>query len=121
MAPSRPESITTYLIAKAASVSDLLEVNVLLKEAGLWRPGDPPYAAIMAVPLFETIGDLEQAPAVMSEWLGLPEVSVPAGLGADGMPALNLSVVGLPGDDARVLMLAHAYERHSRRFGAPPR
>src|SRR6185437_476291 len=25
-------------------------------------------------------------------WLGLPEVSVPAGLGADGMPALNLSV-----------------------------
>ena len=24
-------------------------------------------------------------------WLGLPEVSVPAGIGADGMPALNLS------------------------------
>ena len=30
-------------------------------------------------------------------WLGLPEVSVPAGLGADSMPALNLSMVGLPG------------------------
>ena len=29
-------------------------------------------------------------------WLGLPEVSVPAGMGADGMPALNLSIVGLP-------------------------
>ena len=54
-------------------------------------------------------------------WLGLPEVSVPAGLGADGMPALNLSIVGLPGDDARVLALAHAYERQSRRFVAPPR
>jgi aspartyl-tRNA(Asn)/glutamyl-tRNA(Gln) amidotransferase subunit A len=54
-------------------------------------------------------------------WLGLPEVSVPAGLGADGMPALNLSVVGLPGDDAMVLALAHAYERRSRRFIAPPR
>jgi Asp-tRNA(Asn)/Glu-tRNA(Gln) amidotransferase A subunit family amidase len=54
-------------------------------------------------------------------WLGLPEVSVPAGYGADGMPALNLSVVGLPGDDARVLALAHAYERQSRRFVAPPR
>lgn len=54
-------------------------------------------------------------------WLGLPEVSVPAGLGADGMPALNLSVVGLPGDDARVLALAHGYERQSRRFVAPPR
>jgi Asp-tRNA(Asn)/Glu-tRNA(Gln) amidotransferase A subunit family amidase len=54
-------------------------------------------------------------------WLGLPEVSVPAGSGADGMPALNLSIVGLPNTDARVLALAHAYERHSRRFVAPPR
>jgi Asp-tRNA(Asn)/Glu-tRNA(Gln) amidotransferase A subunit family amidase len=54
-------------------------------------------------------------------WLGLPEVSVPAGMGADGMPALNLSVVGLPGADARVLALAHAYERQSRRFVAPRR
>ena len=54
-------------------------------------------------------------------WLGLPEVSVPAGYGSDGMPALNLSVVGLPGDDLRVLELAHGYERKSRRFVAPPR
>jgi len=54
-------------------------------------------------------------------WLGLPEVSVPGGLGADGMPALNVSIVGLPGEDARVLSLAHAYERHSRRFVAPTR
>ena len=54
-------------------------------------------------------------------WLGLPEVSVPAGLGADGMPALNVSIVGLPNTDARVLALAHAYERQSRRFTAPPR
>jgi Asp-tRNA(Asn)/Glu-tRNA(Gln) amidotransferase A subunit family amidase len=52
-------------------------------------------------------------------WLGLPEVSVPAGLGEDGMPALNLSVVGLPGEDARVLALAHGYERQSRRFSGP--
>jgi Asp-tRNA(Asn)/Glu-tRNA(Gln) amidotransferase A subunit family amidase len=49
-------------------------------------------------------------------WLGLPEVSVPAGLGADGLPALNLSVTGLPGEDAHALALAHAYERQSRRF-----
>ena len=54
-------------------------------------------------------------------WLGLPEVSVPAGLGADGMPALNVSIVGLPGDDALVHRLAHAYERQSRRFKAPPK
>jgi len=54
-------------------------------------------------------------------WLGLPEVSVPAGLGADGMPALNVSIVGLPGEDARVLSLAPAYERQSRRFVTPRR
>jgi Asp-tRNA(Asn)/Glu-tRNA(Gln) amidotransferase A subunit family amidase len=53
-------------------------------------------------------------------WLGLPEVSVPAGLGADGMPAGNISFVGLPGSDARLLGLAHSYERHSSRFAAPP-
>jgi len=54
-------------------------------------------------------------------WLGLPEVSIPAGLGADRMPAMNLSIVGLPGTDARMLALAHAYERQSRRFVQPPR
>jgi aspartyl-tRNA(Asn)/glutamyl-tRNA(Gln) amidotransferase subunit A len=53
-------------------------------------------------------------------WLGLPEVSVPAGYGANGMPAGNLSFVGLPGSDARLLALAHAYEQRSRRFTAPP-
>ena len=57
-----------------------------------------------------------RTPLGYGNWLGLPEVSVPAGLGADGMPALNVSIVGLPGDDARVLAYAHAYERHSRRF-----
>jgi Asp-tRNA(Asn)/Glu-tRNA(Gln) amidotransferase A subunit family amidase len=37
------------------------------------------------------------------------------------MPALNVSIVGLPGEDARVLSFAHAYERQSRRFVAPRR
>ena len=39
-----------------------------------------------------------RTPLGYGNWLGLPEVSVPAGIGADGMPALNLSIVGLPGD-----------------------
>ncbi len=51
--------------------------------------------------------------------LGLPEVSVPAGLARDGMPTLNLSFVGLPGSDVRLLELAHAYESASRRFVIP--
>jgi phosphoenolpyruvate carboxylase len=72
-----PQCITHYIISKAESVSDMLEVNIILKEAGLWRAGNgaPPQAAIMAVPLFETIGDLENAPKVMSAYFGLPEIS----------------------------------------------
>lgn len=60
-----------------------------------------------------------RTPLGYGNWLGLPEVSVPAGYGADGLPAGNLSFVGLPGDDAKVLALAHAYEQQSRRFRMP--
>ena len=68
-----PACITTYNISKSESVSDLLEVYVLLKEAGLYRPKATVPAAIMAVPLFETIGDLERSPEIMRAWLSLPE------------------------------------------------
>ena len=61
-----------------------------------------------------------RTPLGYGNWLGLPEVSVPTGLGADGMPAGNISFVGLPGSDRRVLELAHSYELASRRFTAPP-
>jgi phosphoenolpyruvate carboxylase len=69
-----PAAITTYIISKSESVSDLLEVNLLLKEVGLYRPTEPGSASIMVVPLFETIGDLENAPDIMRAWLALPEV-----------------------------------------------
>jgi len=68
-------AITTYNISKAESVSDMLEVNLLLKEAGLYAPGSPARADIMAVPLFETIGDLENAPQVMRAYFALPEIA----------------------------------------------
>lgn len=66
--------ITTYNISKCESVSDMLEVNLMLKEAGLYRPADPAAAPIMVVPLFETIGDLHNAPGVMRAWFDLPEI-----------------------------------------------
>ena len=67
--------ITTYIVSKCESVSDLLEVNILLKEAGLYRSHGHPCADIMAVPLFETIGDLAASSDVMSAWFALPEVA----------------------------------------------
>ncbi|WP_353204115.1 phosphoenolpyruvate carboxylase [Sphingomonas sp.] len=69
-----PACTVQHIVSMAQSVSDLLELNILLKEVGLYRPGPEPSAAIMAVPLFETIGDLEAAPGIMAEWFALPEV-----------------------------------------------
>jgi phosphoenolpyruvate carboxylase len=70
-----PGCITAYIVSKCASVSDLLEVHILLKEAGLYRVQGGPRASIMAVPLFETIDDLRHADRVMGEWLALPETA----------------------------------------------
>tara|TARA_Y100000815_G_scaffold162885_1_gene147813 strand:- start:2659 stop:5349 length:2691 start_codon:yes stop_codon:yes gene_type:complete len=66
--------ITNYIVSMSESVSDLLEVHILLKEAGLYIPGEKLEAHVMAVPLFETVADLEAAPAIMERWFGLPEV-----------------------------------------------
>jgi phosphoenolpyruvate carboxylase len=66
-------AIRQYVISNSTSVSDLLEVYLLLKEVGLYRPGTPPRCAIMVSPLFETIQDLEAAPEVMRTFLALPE------------------------------------------------
>ncbi len=67
-----PESIRQYVISKTESVSDLLEVAVMLKEAGLVLPGERPAARLQVVPLFETIGDLRRAPETMGAWFALP-------------------------------------------------
>ena len=58
-----------YVISKCQSVSDLLEVAVLLREVGLLRDGR---LAMTVVPLFETIADLEQGAAIMAAAFALP-------------------------------------------------
>ena len=65
-------SIRNYIISNTTALSDLLEVYVLLKEVGLFRPGATPATQIFAEPLFETIGDLRAAPETMRKYLGLP-------------------------------------------------
>jgi aspartyl-tRNA(Asn)/glutamyl-tRNA(Gln) amidotransferase subunit A len=42
--------------------------------------------------------------------LGLPAISVPCGFTHSGLP-IGLQIAGAPGDDARVLQLANAYEQ----------
>jgi phosphoenolpyruvate carboxylase len=65
-------AVPNYVISKATSVSDILEVGVLLKEAGLLRPTDSSLH-VNIVPLFETIADLQNCASVMDELLSVAE------------------------------------------------
>jgi phosphoenolpyruvate carboxylase len=67
-------TIRHYIISHTETLSDLLEVALLQKEAGLLRGAWGSASVQMdlnIVPLFETIGDLRNAPKIMSEWLSL--------------------------------------------------
>jgi phosphoenolpyruvate carboxylase len=61
-----------YIISKCDDVSDLLEVAVLLKEAGLAAGGDAPMLGLDIIPLFETIADLRRAGDTMRAAFALP-------------------------------------------------
>jgi phosphoenolpyruvate carboxylase len=64
-------ALPNYVISKADSVSDILEVAVLLKEDGLLDPREG-RLDVDIVPLFETIGDLQRCGRIMDELLALP-------------------------------------------------
>lgn len=65
------KALGAYIISKTATLSDVLEPLVLLKQAGLVRGGDKGRSAIRIAPLLETIGDLEHGPQLLTEWLSL--------------------------------------------------
>ena len=58
-------SLGSYVISMAGAASDVLAVQLLLKEAGLERP-------MRVVPLFETLADLDNAGPVIERLLLLP-------------------------------------------------
>jgi phosphoenolpyruvate carboxylase len=62
-----PSSIPNYVISMTAAPSDLLEVALLLKEAGLLVPGEEPRSAVNIIPLFETIDDLRGCGVIMEQ------------------------------------------------------
>lgn len=73
-----PRAVPHYVISMAETVSDVLEVAVLLKEVGLLEParaGRPASAQLDIVPLFETIGDLAQSAATLTAMLSNPVYS----------------------------------------------
>lgn len=58
-------ALGSYVISMACAPSDVLAVQLLLKEAGLQRP-------LRVVPLFETLDDLEHAGAAIDRLLAVP-------------------------------------------------
>ncbi len=60
----------TYIISMSHEASDLLEVLLLAKEAGLYDPATGK-SSVQVVPLFETVEDLKRAPGVMKSLFDL--------------------------------------------------
>lgn len=62
-------AVSKYVISHCESLSDLLEVGVLLREAGLLRGSA---LDVDLIPLFESIDDLERCGGIMRSALALP-------------------------------------------------
>jgi phosphoenolpyruvate carboxylase len=76
-----PLAIDKHIVSHTESLSDLLEVALLQKETGLLTGNELRGCALMVVPLFETIDDLQRAPAIMRELFvhpGLRSLLLPA-------------------------------------------
>jgi phosphoenolpyruvate carboxylase len=69
------EAFGSFVLSMTRSVSDVLGAYLLSKMAGLFadQPGVES-CTLPIVPLFETIDDLQRAPAIMKELLGVPLV-----------------------------------------------
>ena len=71
------QAVRQTIVSHTETLSDLLEVMVLQKEAGLIAPAGQdilPEDGLMVVPLFETIPDLQRGADIMAAWLDLPEI-----------------------------------------------
>jgi phosphoenolpyruvate carboxylase len=63
----------TYIVSMTTGPDDLLRVLLLAREVGLLDlAADPPVSRVDVVPLFETLADLERAPAVLRALLDDP-------------------------------------------------
>jgi len=66
-----PKICQTYIISMSREASDMLEVLLLAKEAGLYDPATG-IGSVLVIPLFETVEDLQHAPRVMQQLFELP-------------------------------------------------
>ncbi len=99
----------TYVISMSHTVSDLLEVLLLAKEAGLVDPLAQ-RAGLLVVPLFETVEDLQGAPAVMGTLFRHPFYR--ALLGSDGGQPLQEVMLGYSDSNKDSGFLSSNWEIH---------
>ena len=87
------QAVRQTIVSHTETLSDLLEVMVLQKEAGLIAPAGQdiePEDGLMVVPLFETIPDLQRGAAIMAAWLDLPEIRQRVKLAQNGAQEVML-------------------------------
>nr|WP_315487517.1 phosphoenolpyruvate carboxylase [uncultured Undibacterium sp.] len=64
-------AVPNCIISKTDGVSDMLELALLLKESGLLHPAEG-RLDVNVIPLFETIGDLQNSAPAMDRLFGIP-------------------------------------------------
>jgi len=101
----------TYVISMSHTVSDLLEVLLLAKEAGLVDPQSQ-RASLLVVPLFETVEDLQGAPAVMERLLREPSYRRLLDNGGEAGPPLQEVMLGYSDSNKDSGFLSSNWEIH---------
>ncbi len=96
-----PEICQTYVISMNRDVSDILEVMLLAKEAGLYDPATG-ITSLQIVPLFETVEDLKKAPIVMRSLFEIPLYR--AALTGGYKPTPDSAIPGLVPDLQEVML-----------------
>ncbi len=83
------------IVSMTRSVSDLLVVYLLAKEAGLLKAdGSEVRCLLPVVPLFETIDDLERSPGILADFLGHPITRATLDSRAPGRRPIQQVMVG---------------------------
>ncbi|HEU0186358.1 MAG TPA: phosphoenolpyruvate carboxylase, partial [Gallionellaceae bacterium] len=65
-------ALPNYIISKTDDVSDLLEVALMVQQAGLLESGKQPHLHVNIIPLFETIDDLRGCGPIMDALFSIP-------------------------------------------------
>ncbi|MDD2720771.1 MAG: phosphoenolpyruvate carboxylase [Gallionella sp.] len=66
------EALPNHIISKTDSVSDMLELALMLQQVGLLEGGDHPQLHVNIIPLFETIDDLRGCGPIMEDLFSIP-------------------------------------------------